>query len=218
MLTGRFLSVDPLEWNRYSYALGNPLKYFDPYGLETVQVPCTHGEDGPCFGESIDVHGAPIEIETVEVPLDFLSEGPVLTRGPNGRDQADILAEHARAHRGRCAGYWSLVRRRFQITNDVVPGVTLPRFTPGLIAGRAMAGRTGLMSFGQWVGSGFAPYSVGTEVGVISLGRAGAAVMVGINSALTWLAVSAAFEGGVGVGSLLGAGVDEATGCAEMNQ
>jgi hypothetical protein len=42
--------------------------------------------------------------------------------------------------------------------------------------------------------------------------------MVGINSALTWLAVSAAFEGGVGVGSLLGAGVDEATGCAEMNQ
>jgi hypothetical protein len=39
---GRFLSVDPVSgnppvpqgWNRYSYVLGNPLKYVDPYGLQ----------------------------------------------------------------------------------------------------------------------------------------------------------------------------------------
>jgi RHS repeat-associated protein len=41
-LTGRFLSVDPVitgralrrpqAWNRYSYVISNPLKYFDPYG------------------------------------------------------------------------------------------------------------------------------------------------------------------------------------------
>jgi RHS repeat-associated protein len=45
--TGRFLSVDPLasakhglpqSWNRYSYSLGNPVKYFDPDGLETMLV------------------------------------------------------------------------------------------------------------------------------------------------------------------------------------
>lgn len=38
---GRFLSVDPVggnpfapqSWNRYSYVLGNPMKYIDPWGL-----------------------------------------------------------------------------------------------------------------------------------------------------------------------------------------
>ncbi|MFY9824615.1 MAG: RHS repeat-associated core domain-containing protein [Thermoanaerobaculia bacterium] len=42
-VTGRFLSVDPsqagqdpnipISWNRYAYALGNPLKYIDPNGM-----------------------------------------------------------------------------------------------------------------------------------------------------------------------------------------
>ena len=40
-VTGRFLSADPIggspwlgqSWNRYSYVLGNPLKYTDPFGL-----------------------------------------------------------------------------------------------------------------------------------------------------------------------------------------
>ena len=47
-LTGRFLSVDPVLqakraqkkpqlWNRYSYAVGNPLKYIDPTG-ETINL------------------------------------------------------------------------------------------------------------------------------------------------------------------------------------
>ena len=43
-LTGRFLSVDtvqgkprrPQSWNRYAYALGNPLKYVDPDGREAM--------------------------------------------------------------------------------------------------------------------------------------------------------------------------------------
>ena len=40
---GRFTSVDPAvadpsdprSWNRYSYALGNPIKYVDPTGLKS---------------------------------------------------------------------------------------------------------------------------------------------------------------------------------------
>jgi len=44
-LIGRFLSIDkarswrlplPQTWNRYAYARGNPLKYVDPDGLQTV--------------------------------------------------------------------------------------------------------------------------------------------------------------------------------------
>ena len=43
--TGRFVSVDlgrnndpkvPQSWNRYSYALNNPLRYVDPYGADAV--------------------------------------------------------------------------------------------------------------------------------------------------------------------------------------
>ncbi len=45
-LTGRFLSVDPgaarpgqpQSWNRYSYALGNPLRYVDPDGRESEEA------------------------------------------------------------------------------------------------------------------------------------------------------------------------------------
>jgi hypothetical protein len=43
---GRFHSVDPVaavpswpqSWNRYSYVLGNPVKYTDPDGMQQVTV------------------------------------------------------------------------------------------------------------------------------------------------------------------------------------
>jgi RHS repeat-associated protein len=47
-LNGRFLSVDPgasarlgqpQSWNKYSYALGNPLRYVDPDGRQSVSPP-----------------------------------------------------------------------------------------------------------------------------------------------------------------------------------
>jgi RHS repeat-associated protein len=47
-LTGRFTSVDPLmasaktgdpqTWNRYTYALNNPLRYVDPDGMQTIDA------------------------------------------------------------------------------------------------------------------------------------------------------------------------------------
>ncbi len=46
-ITGRFLSIDPADsarrsqpqsWNRYTYALGNPIRYFDPDGLDIVDA------------------------------------------------------------------------------------------------------------------------------------------------------------------------------------
>jgi RHS repeat-associated protein len=51
--TGRFLSVDPVggtefnpqTWNRYSYVLGNPLKYIDPEGLAEIDFCATSGSD-----------------------------------------------------------------------------------------------------------------------------------------------------------------------------
>jgi RHS repeat-associated protein len=49
---GRFLSVDPIggnpfnpqSWNRYTYALNNPLKYIDPLGLNADDENCSNGE------------------------------------------------------------------------------------------------------------------------------------------------------------------------------
>jgi RHS repeat-associated protein len=46
---GRFTSVDPgliklkhllnpQKWNRYSYTLNNPLRFFDPDGMEEIEV------------------------------------------------------------------------------------------------------------------------------------------------------------------------------------
>ena len=52
---GRFVTSDPLmasakvvnpqTWNRYAYALNNPLRYVDPDGLE---VPASCAEDKKC--------------------------------------------------------------------------------------------------------------------------------------------------------------------------
>ena len=52
---GRFLSVDPaqgdpahpLSWNRYAYALGNPMRFADPTGMESADRSCaTYRLDG----------------------------------------------------------------------------------------------------------------------------------------------------------------------------
>ena len=64
---GRFLSPDlltgsprvPQSWNRYSYVLGNPMKYVDPYGL----FPCPGLPELECqvainvVGELLDTGG-----------------------------------------------------------------------------------------------------------------------------------------------------------------
>jgi RHS repeat-associated protein len=60
---GKFLGVDPLRGrpsmpqtlNRYSYVMGNPLKYVDPFGLEPVF---------PGGGETITVTGTPYRFDT----------------------------------------------------------------------------------------------------------------------------------------------------------
>lgn len=60
-LIGRFLSVDPIggdlgmvqSWNRYAYALGNPMKYMDPFGLDEEEQAETG--DNPTFFDMINV-------------------------------------------------------------------------------------------------------------------------------------------------------------------
>src|SRR5262249_49448268 len=65
-LTGRFLSCDPLggnsarpqTWNRYAYALGNPLKYVDPSGLEACGTDmCITVTGSPLPNDSTDLSG-----------------------------------------------------------------------------------------------------------------------------------------------------------------
>jgi RHS repeat-associated protein len=64
-LVGRFLSFDPLggnpswpgTWNRYAYALGSPLKYLDPYGLEARCATSGSAEETVACTETIEVVG-----------------------------------------------------------------------------------------------------------------------------------------------------------------
>jgi RHS repeat-associated protein len=82
-LTGRFLSVDPIggdlgmvqSWNRYAYALGNPLKYVDPYGLD-------EGDLEYSFNDVIDVHE--ITVVTPKRPLPPRASFPPRSGGGGG--------------------------------------------------------------------------------------------------------------------------------------
>jgi RHS repeat-associated protein len=72
MITGRFLSFDPFggnlfkpqSWNRYSYALGNPVRYVDPMGL----FPCGDNGEFNC-DDSITVIGVDPWRGTTQDPL-----------------------------------------------------------------------------------------------------------------------------------------------------
>jgi len=69
---GRFLSVDPAmdsamlelpqSWNRYSYALNNPMKYTDPFGLKPCKITLT-GADAEAAGvdDGTEVDGECVE-------------------------------------------------------------------------------------------------------------------------------------------------------------
>jgi RHS repeat-associated protein len=71
---GRFQSVDPIgpapswpqSWNRYSYVLGNPVKYYDPEGLWPFFFPLG---DLPIA----TIEGDPITVTTTGIPLGFVN-------------------------------------------------------------------------------------------------------------------------------------------------
>jgi RHS repeat-associated protein len=68
-VSGRFLSVDPVlgdlsepqTWNRYAYAVNNPLRYLDPRGLKPCPVVGSDGVERE--GECIEVEGETPEVE-----------------------------------------------------------------------------------------------------------------------------------------------------------
>lgn len=77
--TGRFLSVDPVlgepsrpqSWNRYAYALNNPLVFVDPSGMYERPVACN--EYAECTA-SIDVTSTPLEYTAGDTAADFARE------------------------------------------------------------------------------------------------------------------------------------------------
>jgi len=122
---GRLLQVDPFpgltgrpqSLNRYSYVVGNPMRYTDPWGLELSDGSCPpdckcddSGKVVSCKGDSIDVVGeAPwVPTDTVTLtPIDGEVIGPwgvgwewLLGRGPRIRyfSDGDYFAELLRQH------------------------------------------------------------------------------------------------------------------------
>jgi RHS repeat-associated protein len=236
-LFSRFLSVDPADgdpaaprsFNLYGYMGNRPLMATDPTGLEGgwsfLPVGMTPGSLyslGGCFTDDcITVTSPPWQSapgpNTGLWGLASLQAGSLEFYNGFDIEGGPIINEnwHPLKIRGHCGTYWSQVKKRFNQTNDAIPGRTVPPFSAGAVAGKQMAEETGLLSARAWIGSGFKGFQVGTEYGVITLGRGATAGVVGLNSVLTYLAVSAAFEAGIGAGSLLGAGLDEATNCVE---
>ncbi len=82
---GRFLSTDPIvkrrknsrfpeRWNRYTYSLNNPIKYFDPDGREV-------------FNAATD--------PTTKAHADFLSSSPSVQEQYGGSDR-DLMIRNAK--------------------------------------------------------------------------------------------------------------------------
>ena len=95
-MLGRFFSVDPvlgtphspLSWNRYAYAMNNPLKFIDPTGLR----PCRYklrGEDARIMGvpDGTVVDGECVEAKAdptvTEVVLDWVGEHEEFVKSVN---------------------------------------------------------------------------------------------------------------------------------------
>jgi len=92
--TGRFLSVDPLinrrvvampqGWNRYSYALNNPMRFTDPTGLDPTchKVKDKDGKEQVICAETIDVKGKVPKTPTIRGSANSLFD---LMRWAGGR-------------------------------------------------------------------------------------------------------------------------------------
>ena len=219
-LFARFLSVDPAEgdpaepqsWNRYSYVRSHPLTATDPTGLWTVLL----GNSSGCFTDDcIDVTTSPWQFapgaNTGLWGLGSLLVGSAefLSGYNEGGDptvpERSPAPEPKKADERKCASWWTNTKRRFTITNHSFPGRLAPIGT-GFITSRAFAAANGFMSPVQWARSGFG----GMSLGAFELTAAETAGAVAVTSAANWLLVGVVFQGGVAVGSGLGALVDEA--------
>jgi RHS repeat-associated protein len=107
-LAGRFLSVDPEmrrssagtsgQWNRYSYALNNPMGFTDPDGRNPLLLVGGLAIGGILFGPS--AANAPEKVDTVLVeaetgpPLEFRAN-PTIRPGMEGLSEEAIKAQQA---------------------------------------------------------------------------------------------------------------------------
>jgi hypothetical protein len=224
MLTGRFLSVDPLEgdpiapqsFNLYGYVRNRPLTATDPTGLWT----CTTDD---CITVTTPPWQFAPGADTGLWGLGALQSGSLQFQNGFGagggfsvpdRSPADRTAQSAKAGGKRCPPYWTLVGRRFKITHNAVPGLLSP-IGISLATSGTFARMVGTPTLLEWAGSGFRGLPIeGAAWAVETPGwvAGGAATISAVGN---WLSVGAAWTAGVGIGSMLGAGVDKATGCVE---
>jgi hypothetical protein len=150
--------------------------------------------------------------------LDAAVGGDIAPRNPNLIDLGDFQSAAGQANLGGCVSFGDRFGRRFRATNSTLfttlPGAAV-RYGASFYASSYTASALGTPTLMGWGVSGFGGGTMVTTGGsTAALSGTEAGIIAGATGLINAVPVTGSLEVGVGLGSILGAGLDVMTdGC-----